>query len=361
VPPTARSHPSIRRGVAASTLALALAALTAACSATGVAPSAAGGSAGPSIGTVRLGYFPNVTHATALVGVEKGHFQEALGSVKLETATFNSGTTAAEALLSGAIDATYIGPNPAVNAFSKSKGEAIRIISGATSGGAALVVKPDITSAAQLKGKKLATPSIGNTQDVALRFWLKEQGLATDPAGGGDVAILPQENAQSLETFRSGDIDGAWVPEPWATRLIQEGGGKVLVDEATLWPGGRFVTTHLIVRTEFLRQHPDVVKLLLQGQVKANDAIAKDPAAAQEAANAGIEKITTKKLPEEVITASWNNLTFTDDPIPTSLQVGLDHAVAVGLTSAIDLKGIYDVTLLNEVLVAAGKPPITVP
>ena len=317
MPPFARSHPPVRSRIAAVGALLLAGGIAAACSTTGAAPSTSAGPGGsaPSTGTLRLGYFPNVTHATALIGVEKGYFQEALGRIKLENQTFNSGTTASEALLSDAIDATYIGPNPAVNAFSKSNGEAIRIVSGATSGGAFLVVKPEIAAAAQLKGRKLATPSIGNTQDVALRFWLKQQGLSSDQAGGGDVAILPQENAQTLETFRSGDIDGAWVPEPWATRLIQEGGGKVLVDEATLWPGGKFVTTHLMVRTDFLTQHPDVIKRLLEGQVKANEFIARDSAAAQAAANTAIEKITTKKLPEAVITASWKNLTFTDDPI----------------------------------------------
>ena len=144
-------------------------------------------------------------------------------------------------------------------------GEAIRIVSGATSGGAYLVVKPEITSAAQLKGKTLATPQLGNTQDVALRAWLKSQGLSSDPQGGGDVAILPQANAQTLDTFKSGDIDGAWVPEPWATRLVQEGGGKVLVDERDLWPDGQYVTTHLVVTRSSCEAHPDVVKALLVG------------------------------------------------------------------------------------------------
>jgi NitT/TauT family transport system substrate-binding protein len=212
-------------------------------------PSASAGDAVKG-GTLRLGYFPNVTHAPAILGVENGTFAKALGKdVGLETKTFNAGPAAVEALLAGALDASYIGPNPAINAFAKSKGEAIRIIAGATSGGAALVVKPSITKAADLKGKKVASPQLGNTQDVALRAWLGEQGLKTNPQGGGDVSILPQENSQTLDTFKAGDIDGAWVPEPWVSRLVQEGSGKVLVDEKELWPGGRFVTTHLIVRT----------------------------------------------------------------------------------------------------------------
>ena len=244
--------------------------------------------------TVRLAYFPNVTHATAIVGVEKGIFAEKLGANKLETKIVNAGPDAVTAILSGAIDASYIGPNPTINAFSQSNGEAIRIVSGATSAGALLVVKPEINSAADLKGKKVATPQLGNTQDVALRYWLKQQGLKTDAQGGGDVSVVPQDNAQTLETFKSGAIQGAWVPEPWATRLIQEGGGKVLVDEKTLWPNGQFVTTHLIVATKFLKDHPDAVKRLIEGQVAANDYIAKNPDDAKKVVNDGITKYTGK-------------------------------------------------------------------
>src|SRR5688572_16577034 len=213
---------------------------------------------------LRLGYFPNITHASAVVGVEKGIFAEKLGSgVNLTTSAFNAGPAAVEAIFNGAIDATYIGPNPAINAFAKSNGEAVRIISGATSGGAYLVVNPSINKPADLKGKKIASPQLGNTQDVALRSWLKANKLSADTQGGGDVSIAPQENGQTLEAFKTGLIAGAWVPEPWATRLIQEGQGKVLVDEKTLWPGGQYVTTHLMVRTGFLKDHPDVVQRLL--------------------------------------------------------------------------------------------------
>lgn len=299
--------------------------------------------------TVRLGYFPNVTHATAIVGVEKGIFARALGADTLKTRTFNAGPAAVEALLSGAIDATYIGPNPAINAFAKSHGEAIRIISGATSGGAALVVEPTITSAAQLRGKKIASPQLGNTQDVALRSWLADQGLKTDPQGGGDVTIVPQDNAQTLETFRTGAIDGAWVPEPWVSRLVIEGGGKVLVDEKSLWPGGKFVTTHLVVATTFLKQHPDAVKRLLEGQVEANAFVNDHPEEAQQLVNAGIEKLTGKKLAESTIQAAWRNLTFTNDPVESSLRTSAAHAEAVGLLESVDLDGIYDLHLLHEV------------
>jgi NitT/TauT family transport system substrate-binding protein len=328
-----------------------------------VAASAAEQSGDPSAaapqGTLKLGYFPNITHATAIVGVESGIFAKDLGpGVTFTVSSFNAGPAASEALLNGAIDATFIGPNPAINAFAKSQGAAIRIIAGATSGGAYLVVKPEITSAVDLRGKKLASPQLGNTQDVALRTWLADNGLLTDKNGGGDVSILPQDNAQTLDTFKSGQIDGAWVPEPWATRLVQEGGGKVLVDEKTLWPGGQYVTTHLIVRTDYLQAHPDIIRALLVGELEANALVNGDPVRAQALVNQGIKKITSKTIADKVITAAWPNLTFTVDPIASSLKGSADHATKVGLLDPVDLTGIYDLTLLNELLRAAGKPPV---
>ena len=322
-----------------------------------VAASAAEQSGDPS--AAKLGYFPNITHATAIVGVESGIFAKDLGpGVTFTVSSFNAGPAASEALLNGAIDATFIGPNPAINAFAKSQGAAIRIIAGATSGGAYLVVKPEITSTADLRGKKLASPQLGNTQDVALRTWLADNGLVTDKNGGGDVSILPQDNAQTLDTFKSGQIDGAWVPEPWATRLVQEGGGKVLVDEKTLWPGGQYVTTHLIVRTDYLQAHPDIIRALLVGELEANALVNSDPVRAQALVNQGIKKITSKTIADKVITAAWPNLTFTVDPIASSLKGAADHATKVGLLDPVDLTGIYDLTVLNELLRAAGKPPV---
>jgi NitT/TauT family transport system substrate-binding protein len=272
--------------------------------------------------------------------------------------TFNAGPAAVEALFSEALDATYVGPNPAINAFVKSKGEAIRIISGATSGGAFLVVKPEIAKAADLKGKKVASPQLGGTQDVALRSWLKGNGLKTTPEGGGDVSVVPQENAQTLETFKSGDIAGAWVPEPWATRLVSEGGGKILVDEATLWPKGEFVTTHLIVRTKFLEEHPGAVAKLLEGQVAANDFIAQHEAEAQALVNQGIEKVTSKRLADAVIAGAWKNLHFTNDPIASSLSTSAKHAEEIGLLDKVDLEGIYDLDPLNQILKQANEDEV---
>ena len=310
--------------------------------------------------TLRLGYFPNITHAPGLVGVEKGIVGEKLGSnVTLEPKAFNAGPAAVEAIFSGALDATYIGPNPAINAFAKSNGEAIRIVSGATSGGAYLVVNPQIASVAGLKGKSIATPQLGNTQDVALRSWLKANKFKSDAQGGGDVKILPQENGQALEAFKTGTIAGAWVPEPWATRMIQEGKGKVLVDEKTLWPGGQYVTTHMIVRTAFLNEHPDVVKRLLEGHVASVDFINANPAEGKTLVNQAIQKLTGKAVAQGVLDTAWPNMTFTNDPIASSLRKGADDAKAVGLLdTGTKLDGIYDLKLLNEVLKAAGKPEV---
>lgn len=327
-------------------------AVLAACS----SPAATGASAAPVV--LRLGYFPNITHATALVGVQGGIFAKALGSgVTLKTSTFNAGSSASEALLSGAIDATFIGPSPAINAFAKSNG-AVKIVSGATSGGALLVVKAGITNAAGLKGKKLATPQLGNTQDVALRTWLLGQGLKTDTQGGGDVSIVPQDNAQTLQAFETGAIDGAWLPEPWATRLILEGHGTVLVNEKDLWPGGQFATTVLLVRTDYLAAHPDVIKALLQGELQANDLANTDPAQAQMLTNQGIAAISGTKLSDAVIQAAWKNLVFTPDPIASSIKTSADNAVSIGLLKAVNLTGITDLTILNGLLTASGKPAV---
>jgi NitT/TauT family transport system substrate-binding protein len=330
-----------------------------------VVAAAAGCSTKPSAsaengGTLRLGYFANVTHATALVELERGTLAERLGNTRLETQVFNAGPAAVEAIFAGAIDAAYLGPNPAINAYVKSKGDAIRIVAGATSGGAQLVVKPSITDVSQLKGKTLATPQLGNTQDVALRDWLSRTGhYKIDAQKGGDVTIAPTENATTLQLFKDGQIDGAWVPEPWASRLVLEGGGKVLVDERDLWPEGNFVTTHLVVATTFLEKHRDVVTQLLQAHVEATDWILANPAEAKSMVNTALERLTTKKLSDAVIDRAFTELTVTYDPIASSLADSAAHAVAAGLLKAPDLKGIYDLRLLNEVLTDDGHPAVS--
>jgi len=308
---------------------------------------------------VRLGYFPNVTHAPVLVGLEEGTFKQHLGDTKLTPITFNAGPEATEALFANALDITYIGPNPAINAFAQSNGEAVRIVSGSTSGGAFFVVQPEINSAADLKGKKVASPQLGGTQDVALRVWLKEQGIDTTTTGGGEVSVTPLANADSLAAFKDGQIAGAWVPEPWASRLVAEAGGKVLVNEAELWPNGRYVTTHLLVRSEFLNNYPGTVKAIIQGHLDALKFIASDPAKAQTDTNDQIESLTQKRLPDSVIASAWKNLRFTADPIASSLKKSANDAESVGLLRPINLKGIYSLNILNELLAAQSKDRVT--
>ncbi|MET9344142.1 ABC transporter substrate-binding protein [Nonomuraea sp. NPDC004354] len=337
--------------LAAAVAILAMTSLAAACG------SSSSGAPAAAAKEVRLGYFPNITHSTALYGVEKGIYAKSLG-VPLKTSTFNAGPAAIEAVFSGAVDATYIGPNPAINAWEKSKGKAINIVAGAASGGVYLVVKPEINSVEDLKGKKIATPQLGNTQDVALRYWLQEKGLKTDTKGGGDVSIVPQENSQTLQTFATGDIDGAWVPEPFASRLVIESKGKILQDERELWPDKQFVITHLIVRQEWAKANPDLLKKLIEAHVQSTEEINADPDAAAKVVNASVEKLTGKPLKPEVLASAFKNITFTNDPIAASLTGSADHAVKVGLLKPVDLNGIYDLKVLNEVLAAKGQQSI---
>ncbi len=310
--------------------------------------------------TLRLGFLANITHAPALVGVDKGFFTESLGkNVTLSVKIFNSGTEETTAILAGQLDAAYVGPNPAINAWQKSNGTALKIISGAASGGASLVVKPSITSAAQLKGQSLATPSLGNTQDVSLRYWLKQQGLTATETGGGDVPIKPTKpNSAAVLEFKSGQIAGGWEPAPYDAEMLADG-GKTLVNEASLWPGGKFVTTDLVVTQSFLKAHASAVNGLLKGQVQANDYIAKSQAAAETAANAELTKLTGKGLKPAILAAAFKEITFTNDPIASSLAADAKHAEAVGLLKPVNLSGIYDLSPLNTLLTAAGEPNVS--
>ncbi len=324
---------------------------------TGAAP-AAGAAAAPEL---RLGYFGNITHAPALVGVGKGFIATNLGGTKLSTQVFNAGPAAIEALNAGAIDATYIGPNPAINSYVKSKGASIRIIAGAASGGAQLVVRPEIASAADLAGRKLATPQLGGTQDVALRAWLGKQGYRTTTDGSGDVAINPTENAQTLKLFQDGKLDGAWLPEPWASRLVLQAGAKVLVDEKDVWDGalsgkpGEFSTTVLIVNKKFAAEHPATVKALLKGHAESVDWLKAAPAAEKAAVlNAALKESAGAALPADVIDRSLTNIVFTVDPLAGTYKKLLQDSVDAGTTTGADISGIFDLTALNSVL--GGSP-----
>ncbi len=294
------------------------------------------------------------------MGIAKGFFSKNLGpGVTLKTSVFSSGTEETTALLAGQLDAAYAGPNPALNAWQKSNGTAIKIISGAASGGASLVVKSGIKTPAQLKGQSLATPSLGNTQDVALRYWLKQHGLTSTPTGGGDVAIKPvKPNSAAVLEFRSGQIAGGWEPEPYATEMVLDGGTR-LVNEASLWPGGKFVTTNLVVTQAFLKAHPSAVDGLLRGQIQANDYINGNGAAAAQAANSELTALLGKGLKPDVLSASLQYLTFTDDPIASSLQTDARHAVSVGLLKPVSLAGLYDLGPLSKLLKAAGEAQVS--
>ncbi|WP_306906814.1 ABC transporter substrate-binding protein [Arthrobacter pascens] len=305
---------------------------------------------------LKLGYFANVTHAPALVGLSKGFLQDALGSTKLSTQVFNAGPAAIEALNAGAIDAAYVGPNPAINSFVKSQGESVSIIAGAAAGGAQLVVRPTINSAADLKGKTLATPQLGGTQDVALRAWLTSQGYKTNVDGSGDVAINPTDNAQTLKLFQDGKLDGAWLPEPWASRLVLQAGAKVLVDEKDLWDGslsgkpGEFPTTILIVNKKFAAEHPDTVKALLKGHAKSVDWLNTAPAAEKTSVlNAALQESAGAALPADVIDRSLKNIVFTVDPLAGTYPKLLKDGVTAGTTKQADINGIFDLAALNEV------------
>src|SRR5580698_6012255 len=322
-------------------------------SASSSSSSGSGGSGGSAPVTVRLGFLTNITHASALVGLKEGFFTKDLGSAgTLKPTAFSTGTQETTALLAGQLDAAYVGPNPAINAWQKSSGSAIKIISGAATGGASVVVKKGITSASQLKGKTLATPSLGNTQDVAVRYWLKQNGVTTTTTGGGDAFIKPTTpNSAAVLEFKSGQIAGGSEPAPYDIEMVQDG-GTVLLSE----PG---VTTLLIVTQSFLSAHPAVVADLVKAQVQANDFIKSNPAAAQADANAELAEYTGKPLKASLVAASFKEITFTNDPDASSLTTDASQAVSLGLLKPVNLSGIFDLGPLNTALAAAGESQVS--
>ncbi len=313
--------------------------------------------------SVRIAYFPNLTHAPALIGIERGIFQDALGTgTTVDRTVFNAGPSEIEAVFAGEVDFGYIGPSPAINGYVQSEGDALRIVAGAVGGGAAFIVRADanITKAADLAGKRISTPQLGTTQDVALRSYLLANNLNVKDKGG-TVEVIPSSNPDILTLFQKGDIQGAWVPEPWATRLVQEAGGKVFVDERTIWPNGDFSTTVVIVRKAFLDKYPSTVKKLLQAHVDAVEWATKNPVEARLVVNDGLKKAGGASLSKEVIDASWPNLRLAYDPLSATIQTGADHAFKLGFLgtrTAPDLKNLYDLTLLNAVLRERGLPEV---
>jgi len=308
-------------------------------------------------GTLRVGYFPNITHSQALVGLERGLFREHLPGTDIKTYVFNAGPSAIEAMFAGKLDITYIGPSPTINGYVQSGGQALRVVAGATSGGAVFVVRNEsgINSAADLGGRKLASPQLGNTQDVALRHYLKDHGYKTKEEGGS-VTVVNIANADILTLFKKGELDAAWVPEPWGARLVHEGGGRILLDERDIWPSGAFVTANIIVSTKLLQERPGIVKKFLEAHVEATAWINQNPSEAKDVVNAQMEKLTGKRLADNVLSESFGRMNVTYDPIRSSLLTYSDWAFDLGFlgTGKPDLSGLYSLGTLNEVLKEKG-------
>ncbi|MGW4820329.1 aliphatic sulfonate ABC transporter substrate-binding protein [Streptomyces sp. NPDC004227] len=321
---------------------------------------AAGAEKTDGLDSVRIGYFGNLTHATALVGVNKGFFQKELGATVVKPSVFNAGPSEIEALNSGSIDIGWIGPSPAINGYTKSGGKSLRIIGGSASGGVKLVVDPKrIKSLEDVKGKKIATPQLGNTQDVAFLNWIAEQGWKVDAQSGkGDVSVVRTDNKITPDAYKSGSIDGAWVPEPTASKLVAEG-AKVLLDEASLWPDKKFVITNIIVSQKFLKEHPKAVEAVLKASVDTNKWINANPDEAKAAANGQLGVDSGKELPENVLDPAWKSIRITDDPLASTLDAQAQHAVKAGLLQSPKLAAIYDLAPLNKVLKAAGEPTVS--
>ena len=312
--------------------------------------------------TLRVGAFPNITHAQAMVGKANGFFEKTMGpQVKVQWTSFNAGPAAIEALFAGAIDMTYVGPNPAINGYVRSNGEALRVIAGAASGGAALIVRNDtgINQPGDFHGKRVASPQFGNTQDVALRNWLKKSGLKTNDKGG-DVQIVPMANPDQLTLFLKKDLDAAWAPEPWATRLIHEGNGRLFLDERTLWPNGQFVVGLLVVNTKFLKAHPDLVKTWLRANVDLTDWINAHPAEAKKLLNEQILRETGKSFSPTVLDEAFSRMQITYDPLHVALNSAAQQAFEDGFLGRQmpDLSGLYDVSLLNQVLAEKNRKAV---
>ena len=322
-------------------------------SSTGAATDAGASSGAGAPVTVNLGFLTNITHASALVGLKEGFFAKDLGSAgTLKPTAFSTGTQETTALLAGQLDAAYVGPNPAINAWQKSGGSAIKIVSGAATGGASVVVAKGITSVSQLKGKTLATPSLGNTQDVALRYWLKQNGVATTTTGGGDAFVKPTTpNSAAVLEFKSGQIAGGSEPAPYDIEMVKDG-GTVLLSETG-------VTTLLVVSQSFLSAHPAIVADLIKAQIQANDFIKSNPAAAKAAANSELASYTGKPLKASIVSAAFKEITFTNDPDASSLTTDASQATSLGLLKPVNLSGIFDLAPLNKALASAGESQVS--
>ena len=314
---------------------------------------------------LRIGYFPNINHAQAVIGFGGGEFLKELGNnIQVQPYTFNAGSSAIQALLANRIDAAYVGPGPAVNGYVASLGNGLRIVSGAASGGAVFVVRNDsgINSPKDFANKVFASPQLGNTQDIALRNYLHSEGYQTKD-NGGNVTVISTDNPIIFTLFLKKQVDGAWVPEPWGAKLVNEAGGRILIDERTLWPpDGKFVTANIVARTDYLQQNPEVVKELLAANVNETSWITNHTDTAIKAFNTEFKKLTGKTLAENELRQAWSRIQFTYDPLKLSLFQGANSAYDLGFLAKgeprPDVSGIYDLTILNEVLKEKGLQPI---
>ncbi len=318
--------------------------------------------AGAEIKQLRLGHFPNLTHAQALYARANGTFEKAIG-VPIKWTSFNAGPSAIEALFTDAIDMTFVGPSPTINGYLKSRGTKFVIIAGAASGGSGLVVRKDsgIQAETDFNDKMIGTPQLGNTQDVAARVWFAQKGYRLKEKGGR-LGLVALSNPDQLTLFRKKQIDGAWTVEPWVSRLEIEGGGVLFLDEKTLWPEGRYVTTHLVVNKAFLSNHRELVKKLLAAHVEVTQQINADKAASGKILNAELKKETGKAMAETVVEKAMGRVEFTWDPISSSLYKCAEASHQVGfIRKKPDLQGIYELGLLNEVLKEKNLPPLPGP
>jgi NitT/TauT family transport system substrate-binding protein len=356
--------PAPRRGTRRAATSVALLATAVAVGACGSGTTGSGSSSKPDPSTLNLGYLVNLTHAPALIGVSQGFFQGAMPKgTTVKTTTFSAGPAESEALLGGTLDAAFVGPGPAINAFIKTKGKVL-IVAGTASGGAGLVVSKSIADGnfpADLAGKTLSSPQLGNTQDIALRTWLATKGLATSVNGGGQVSIdSTSGNSVSLQNFEAGKIAGGWVPEPYESEFILQGKGMLAVDEASIWPNGQFPTTVLVVTQSLLQNHPDIVSDLLKGLVKSVNWINANESAAPAAVNTALAASTGGKLlKSSVLALAWTHLSFVLDPFAADLQTGANNADQLGFNKTSGIKGILDLGPLNSILTAAGDPTVS--
>lgn len=312
--------------------------------------------------TIRVGYFPNITHAQAVIGLANGTFASYLGhDIKIKATLFNAGPSIIEAIYSEDIDIAYVGPSPVVNGYVRSGGKALKVISGVASGGSLFIVRPDsnIKKPEDLSGKRIASPQLGNTQDIALREYIRKCGMKPRERGG-TVDILPLRNPDILNLFMRKQIDGAWVPEPWGTRLIREAGGEVFLDEKTLWENGQFSSTLIIVGTNFLKKHPDWVKRWLAAHVQITRWINKHPKKARKKVCDQIKAISGIHFSKEIIDEAFSRIEITYNPVVSSLLSYAEMAYNAGFLGEQmpDLSGMVDLSLLNDVLKERSLPLI---